>query len=87
MQYRAIPAQRADIASPVRTAPATSALRPPDATTAYHIILVLKKLDPSSTANRIPPIGAPKAAATPAAAPAATNSLRGPGSGSRIQQG
>lgn len=34
----------------------------PAATTACHSMRVLKKEDPCSTANRMPPMGAPKAA-------------------------
>lgn len=43
----------------------------------FQIRLKLQKLDglESSYANKVPPIGEPKAAATPAAAPAAAKSL------------
>lgn len=39
-----------------------------------HVKLWFQKLAPSSRLNNTPPIGAPKAAATPAAAPALTKS-------------
>ena len=41
---------------------------------ARQVSFVDQKEDPSSNANSTPPIGAPKAAATPAAAPHATKS-------------
>ena len=39
-----------------------------------HVSLVLQKLAPSSSEKSTPPMGAPNAAATPAAAPHATKS-------------
>lgn len=48
--------------------------------TTLHVSHWFQKDEPSSRLNRVPPMGAPKAAATPAAAPADTKSrlsLRG----------
>lgn len=48
--------------------------------TTFHVSPWFQKDEPSSRLNRVPPMGAPKAAATPAAAPADTKSrlsLRG----------
>jgi len=43
--------------------------------TTFHVSPWFQKEEPSSKLKRVPPIGAPKAAATPAAAPADTKSL------------
>lgn len=40
----------------------------------FHVSPWFQKDEPSSRLNKVPPIGAPKAAATPAAAPADTKS-------------
>lgn len=42
--------------------------------TTFHVSPWFQKDEPSSRLNKVPPIGAPKAAATPAAAPADTKS-------------
>ncbi len=43
--------------------------------TTFHVRAWFQKDDPSSRLKSVPPMGAPKAAATPAAAPADTKSL------------
>lgn len=42
--------------------------------TTFHVSPWFQKDEPSSRLNKVPPMGAPKAAATPAAAPADTKS-------------